>query len=289
MSTTTDVGWNLDRLGEWSEPVEFGVSRERIISYAEATNDGHPAHAAGDLAPPVFAIVPAFDILMPTVNQVVPPEILMRVVHGEQDFRYHRPIEPGQTLISRAAPIGVHGTSEGVQVVACARTETASGRLAIEQYLTAFFRGVQLEVDEGEPVTEHAIAADVRGATPDASVTHAYDPDQTIRYSEASGDPMPIHLDDKLAKQMGLPGIIVHGLCTMAFCSRAVIGEFCAADPTRLSRLAVRFGGVVQPHERVTHALWRTDEGAGGAQVAFETRTGDGRTVIKDGLAEIGS
>ena len=37
------------------------------------------------------------------------------------------------------------------------------------------------------------------------------DDDQTYRYSEASGDPMPIHLDEEFAKQMGLPGIIAHG------------------------------------------------------------------------------
>lgn len=292
MSTTTDLGWNLDRLGQWSEPTEFLVTRDRIIRYAQATNDDHPAHASGDLAPPVFGIVPAFEILMPTVNRIVPPEILMRVVHGEQDFHYHQPIEPDQTLISRAAPVGVHGTSSGVQVVARARTERASGELVVEQYLTAFFRGVELEADSGEAVTQHSFPPDVRGTAPDATVTHAYDPDQTFRYSEAAGDPMPIHLDDALAKQMGLPGIIVHGLCTMAFCSRAVIGEFCPDDPTRLSRLAVRFASVVQPHERVTHRLWRDDttgEAAGGVRVAFETTTDDGRTAIKDGLAEIRS
>ena len=61
---------------------------------------------------------------------------------------------------------------------------------------------------------------------------------------------MPIHLDDDFAKAMGLPGIIIHGLCTMAFCGRAVVGEFCPDDPTRLKRFAVRFAKIVQPSER---------------------------------------
>ncbi len=42
---------------------------------------------------------------------------------------------------------------------------------------------------------------------------------------------MPIHLDDDVAKAMGLPGIIIHGLCTMAFTSVAAIQQACPDDP----------------------------------------------------------
>ena len=57
------------------------------------------------------------------------------------------------------------------------------------------------------------------------------DTDQTFRYAEASGDPMPIHLDDEFAKSVGLPGIIIHGLCTMAFNSWAAIEPVCPGTP----------------------------------------------------------
>ena len=43
---------------------------------------------------------------------------------------------------------------------------------------------------------------------------------------------MPIHLDDEIAKAMGFPGIIIHGLCTMAFTSQAAI-QHGAARTTR--------------------------------------------------------
>src|SRR4051812_16274491 len=197
MGTDTQPQWKLDNLGRYGEPREFEVTKERIVAYAEATNDEHPAHRSGELAPPVFAIVPVFESLMPSVAQVVPGEILMTVVHGEQDFRFHRPIVPGQTLVSRAAPVGVHGASSGVQVIAKGITETQSGELVVEQYLTAFFRGAQLDAHEGEPPTQHAFPEDLRAGDPVNQVTHGYDPDQTQRYSEASGDPMPIHLDDE--------------------------------------------------------------------------------------------
>jgi acyl dehydratase len=289
VSATTELQWNLDKLGQWSEPSRYEVTRESIVAYAEATNDEHPLHRSGDLAPPVFPVVGALiGAIAPAIMSVVPGEVAMRVVHGEQDFTYHQPIRPGMMLVNRAAATGVRGTSSGVVVVGKGTTETEAGELVVEQYMAAFYRGVQLDANVGEALTDHAFDESVRSREPDARVTHGYEPDQTQRYSQASGDPMPIHLDDDFAKAMGLPGIIVHGLCTMAFCSRAVVGEFCPDDPTRLRRFAVRFAKIVQPSETVTHALWRAGVHDGLTRVVFETTSDNGNVAIKDGLAEIG-
>jgi acyl dehydratase len=96
---------------------------------------------------------------------------------------------------------------------------------------------------------------------------------------------MPIHLDDTIAKSVGLPGIIIHGLCTMAFTSVAVIQHACPHDPGRLERLAVRFAKPVQPEQTITTRLWTAGEGI----YAYETESGDGAVVIKDGLAQVRS
>jgi acyl dehydratase len=271
--------WKVDKLGEWSEPARFEVTRERAIAYAEATNDEHPKHLSGELAPPVFAVVPAFEVMMGPVASIVPGEVLMSVVHGEQDFRFHRPIVPGDVLLTRCAAVGLHGRSSGVVLVAKAETTTEAGEPVVDQYMTSFFRGASLDLHEGDEPPAHSAE---RGAEL-GSVSHDYDADQTQRYSQASGDPMPIHLDEDFAKAMGLPGIIVHGLCTMAFCSRAVIQTCCPDDPTRLKRLAVRFAKIVQPSETVTHTLWDGGDG----DVAFETVSSNGNVAIKDGLAEL--
>ena len=87
-------------------------------------------------------------------------------------------------------------------------------------------------------------------------MTYAFDADQTFRYAEASGDPMPIHLDDAVARSVGLPGIIIHGLCTMAFCGRAVIDSVAGGDPTRLARLAVKFSRPVLPGQEITVRIY---------------------------------
>jgi len=43
VSTQTTPQWNLDKVGRFSEPKEFEVAKERVIAYAEATNDEHPS------------------------------------------------------------------------------------------------------------------------------------------------------------------------------------------------------------------------------------------------------
>jgi acyl dehydratase len=43
-----------------------------------------------------------------------------------------------------------------------------------------------------------------------------------VAYAEASGDHNPIHQDDEVARSVGLPGVIAHGMYTMALAARYV-------------------------------------------------------------------
>jgi acyl dehydratase len=283
MSTTTSQ-FNTDALGKWGEERPFAVEPERTIAYAKATNDDNPRFLSGEYAPPVFAIVPVWECLGPATFEVVPGELLMRVVHGEQDITFHQPIRPGMELVSRAAPVGVHSAPTGVVVTTRVECRTVDGEPVNDQWMTSFFRGVEDDVAAGEKAPSHRAE---HAGDPVAVVSQQFDADQTFRYSEASGDPMPIHLDDEFAKAMGLPGIIIHGLCTMAFTSRAVLGELCEGDPERLKRLAVRFSRICLPEQTLETTIWAAGESNGIATYAFESVNSGGETAIKDGLAEV--
>jgi len=277
------MGFDLTGLGQWSEEREFKVEAARAIAYAAATNDDNPRHTGGELAPPLFAVVPIWEAMQLAVARVTPPEVLMRVVHGEQDIRFHRPLVPGDLLRSRAAPVGVHVRGSGTTVVVKSESRHEAGDLVNEQYFTLFFRGVNEGESAGEPAPEHKLSAEVKAGPSVAEITYQVDPDQTFRYADASGDRMPIHLDDNVAKAVGLPGIIVHGLCTMAFAGRAVIEGAGGGDPTRLRRLAVRFSRPVLPGQAVTTRLYE----AGPGTYAFEVLNPEGQAAVKDGLAEV--
>jgi acyl dehydratase len=280
--TQTTPTFNADAIGTPTEPVEYEVTREKVTAYAAATNDDIAQHAAGDVAPPVFPVVPAFQPNGMAALSVIPGELLGAILHGEQDIHFHRPIEPGMTLSTIGTPIGMRQRSSGITVVTKTET-TADGEPVVDQYWTTFVRGAQGAEDVGEEAPAHRFDDGLRDRDADASVEQTYDSDQTFRYAEASGDPMQIHLDDEFAKAVGLPGIIIHGLCTMAFTSVAAIKHACPDDPTRLKRLAVRFASIALPEQTITTKIWDTGDGAH----AFETTSDGGAVVIKDGLAEV--
>lgn len=278
-----DGDFDKAALDVWSEPDTFEVTAERISAYAEATNDPIRAHREGEVAPPVFAIVPVFNSLVPSALSVAPVELLPKLVHGEQDFRFHRAIRPGDVLTSRAKPVGVHGKPNGTSVIIRTETVDADGALVNEQWMTAFFRKVDAGVSIGVSAPPHTFDESLRGSEPVREVRAHVDEDQTFRYSPASGDPMPIHLDDELARLSGLPGIIAHGLCTMAFTSWAVLTELGESDVDSLRRLAVRFAKPVLPGQDLNTRIWSRGEGV----FAYETDVA-GELVVKDGIAELG-
>ncbi|WFE32229.1 MaoC family dehydratase [Micromonospora sp. WMMD975] len=60
-----------------------------------------------------------------------------------------------------------------------------------------------------------------------------------VRYAGASGDFNPIHWSDRTAAGVGLPGVIAHGMFTMALVGRAVVGW--AGSPDAVVDFGVRF------------------------------------------------
>jgi acyl dehydratase len=60
-----------------------------------------------------------------------------------------------------------------------------------------------------------------------------------VRYAGASGDFNPIHWSDRVATGVGLPGVIAHGMFTMALVGRAVTTW--AGAPDAVVEYSVRF------------------------------------------------
>jgi acyl dehydratase len=139
----------------------------------------------------------------------------------------------------------------------------------------------------GADPPEHAGARS--GAAPIVERTATIDPDQTFRYRDASGDAMPIHVDEVLAREVGLPGVIVHGMCLLALCGQAVVEGVAGGAPDRIRRLAARFWKPVVPGSDLTTSISpAASPGADADAYGFVAASG-GRTVIRDGRAHVSS
>ena len=89
-----------------------------------------------------------------------------------------------------------------------------------------------------------------------------------VAYAGASGDHNPIHQDEAVARSVGLPGVIAHGMYTMALAARAVQSWFPGAE-------VVSFGC------KFTNPVVVPAEGGVDVEVAGEARPGeDGLTTV---------
>jgi acyl dehydratase len=281
------VALPLDKLGTGYGPRTATIDGDRSRRYAAATNDDNPAYTSGKVAPPVFGVVPTWECMSLAVADVVPSEAALLIVHGEQDMHYHQPLVPGRQITTRSEAYNVRVGSSGTRfTVKVDSTDSETSNPVLSQYVTLFIRGMSDGGSGGSDKPGHDFPEEVREQRVGSLAIHV-DDDQTYRYRDASGDNMPIHLDDEVARSVGLPGIIAHGLCTMAMCSQAIIRTVADGDPTRLRRLAVRFAANVFPGNDVVCEIYdagHTDDGT--RAYAFEA-TSAGSLVVKNGLAEV--
>ncbi len=107
--------------------------------------------------------------------------------------------------------------------------------------------------------------------------------DSLVRYAGASGDFNPIHYRDDVAAQVGLPGVLAHGMLTMGAAVQPVVDW--AGGSSRVRDYQVRFTRpvVVDPEEgatlEITAKVGALDAEAGTARIDLTVRAA-GATVL---------
>lgn len=278
---TPQAGLNTELVGKVYRGDALFIEPEHTLAYAHATDDLNPRYidsdrAEGLIAPPIFPVRLAND----TVGQAVrDPELrvdMLNLVHGEQEMIYHDVLRPWDLIAPRTSVASIEHKRSGELLNL--RTRLMRDGEAVVEILTGLFIR-----DRSAPKRAKAPAEPPPERTYIASETQTVAQDQPARYADASLDRNPIHLDPKVAEAAGLPSVILHGLCTMAFATRALVNHVCDGDPSRLARVRVRFSRVVLPGDELTTRIWREDE----ETVGFETLNGAGKSVLSGGRATI--
>lgn len=279
--------FDVSCLGQIRRTEEFRVNTVRMAQFAAAIDDENPAHREGQVASPVFANIPPMQPTIETLRRVT----TAFAMHGEHDFRYHKPIRPGMRLYAQAKLIGAVPSSAGISVVIKSETRDEKQELVNEEYFSALIRGSTLPKAVGEAAPGHRLPEEAKSAPPFAEATYPMAADQTFRYAEAARDYSSYTLRLEAAKAQGFDHLLVHGMLTMAFCGRAVVEKACGGDVTKLKRFAGRFSAPVflVPGQAITTRIWNLGK-SGGAQVfGYEARDAAGTVVIRNGLTEVAS
>src|SRR5713101_6111470 len=281
------MGLNRSLIGKQYPPQDYGVTAEAMMRYARAYNEDNPrffdsTRPGGIIAPPMFGVVMGWLPIIVVMSDNDLGVDLLHLLHGEQDMYFHRTVAPGDIVTSTAKILTIGGKATGESLVLEVRCTNQRGELVQHMLFTALIRGRGKRDKRNDEQSEEPPSGE-----PFLRVTQSIDADQTYRYAQASGDQNPIHIDEHMAKMAGLPGIIVHGLCTMAFTSKVMIDHLCDHDPRRLKRLRARFSRPVFPGQTITTAIWPRPDRDGLKVYAYKTDNPDGKAVIKDGIVEV--
>jgi acyl dehydratase len=145
------MGLNQELKGKEYQEVDFVVDRDRVLQFADAIGEDDPifrdpeagrsAGYHGQLTPPTFVTV----MQIMTSGQVVMDQELglnyALVVHGEQEYEWHRPVRVGDKLKAtpRIADIYARGPNEFLVIEAEIRDE--SGETVVVARSTLLSRG----------------------------------------------------------------------------------------------------------------------------------------------------
>lgn len=190
-----------DFLGRTFGPHPFHVSFGNVADFVDAT-DGDPVRWE-TAAPPGFVAAALFVVAPDLLGQITDRS----VIHGEQSFEWHRPIEIGSELMVGGSITKVRERG-GVHFVTF-QMDVSDTRGQIADGSSMF-----LISGESSPVapSKERVEPDPhdRGRRSDGQVSASRT--DLIRYAAATRDWNPVHWDHASAVAAGLPGVVTHGL-----------------------------------------------------------------------------
>ena len=234
-------------------PVAHRVDRERIDAFVEATGD-RPERWT-DNAPPGYAAALLFSVAGVLLNDERIRPYLATLIHVDQQFTFHGPIEQGATIEMTGTVDRVRERG-GAFFVTFAATGSSRDEVVLESrstFLMSDQAAAETAIDRLEP------SADERGPNEEAAEHHPLEDGQVVtmpksasrsdlvRYAAATRDFNPLHWDHEAARAAGLDGVVVHGLLMLAWLAQQA--STFAPGPAPISSIKVRFRSALGPAE----------------------------------------
>lgn len=230
---------------------------------------------------PTFAVVPAYP-MAGKLLEVVGGDLL-GVVHAGQKIRLHKPFAPKAKLTTVGKVAGVYDLKKMGQAIFTSETKDEHGELLCETEWSIIFRFDGGFGGEGPPKSERVSAP---GREPDFRVEEPTLREQALLYRIAGGDYNPLHADPEVGEKVGFGRPILHGLCTYGIAGRAVLGEVCGGDPSKLKALSGQFRKPVWPGDTLVTEGWKVDDGRVVIRCATKERPEE--YVFTNAYAEVG-
>ncbi|PKL39962.1 MAG: hypothetical protein CVV44_07010 [Spirochaetae bacterium HGW-Spirochaetae-1] len=258
---------------------EFGpIDHDDIYLYVSATLD-NPRRYDGEnaIAPPFYMsrlLYPMFHYFLTNRDLHIN---LLRMVHGQQDGHWHRPIRVGDKL--------------RIEMSVDSITDTPAGEvlnLRTKAYVINDVDALAMEAVSGfivrkkaKPASDPAGKKDEHKSAEAFRVAFKTREGQQLTYARVSGDTNFMHTSNFLSRLAGLPRTILHGVCLAAMTGNALLDHILHGDMTRIVGLSVRFASPVIPGDELTIIGYESEKKG---EIPFEVFNERGRAVIRNGL-----
>jgi acyl dehydratase len=211
----------------------------------------------------------------------------VKLVHGEQDVRFLRPMPVAATIVSktRVSRITDKGAGKGA-IVELLRdiTDASTGDRLAEVRQVSFLRGDGgFSAESGTSDAPPESLPPVPERAPDAEFVCSSGANAALIY-RLSGDSNPLHADPEVAARAGFSKPILHGLATYGMAGYAAIRTLANNDAARLKRLALRLTSPVYPGEEVRFQFWRDTDTRAHLRARVDARD---VVVLNNGIVEI--
>jgi acyl dehydratase len=274
---------DLSSVGAHTKAYAFEYDFRQTVLYAlgvGATKDelDFLYEGRGPRVLPSFAVVPAFASAAELFERTGSDPL--RLLHGWQTVRLHRPLPPAARLETVGVVKGIYDMKKFAQVVLETHT-TERGEPLFETEWVLYVRDAGGFGGARPPKNE--LPRVPSGQTPTFSTTLGTSPEQALLY-RLSGDMNPLHADPDFAGRAGFAeGPILHGLCTFGVLTRALIRHL-GGDERPIRAIGAQFRKPVWPGETIRTEGY--DLGSG--RFALEAFAADRPDpVITNGWAEV--
>ncbi|MDF1483090.1 MaoC/PaaZ C-terminal domain-containing protein [Extensimonas sp. H3M7-6] len=206
----------------------------------------------------------------------------VRLVHGEQGLKLHRPIPAEGDVIGRTRVTGIIDKGQGKGALIYTErsvVDAASGDLLATLTSTTFCRA---DGGFGGPSGPVKSVHELPTRAPDHSTDFATQPRAALIY-RLSGDYNPLHAEPAVARAAGFERPILHGLATYAIAGWAIVKTVCGGDPHAVGSIDVRFSSPVYPGETIRTEMWVDGKVVSFRALAVERNV----VVLNNGRAEL--
>lgn len=275
--------------------VTYEIGKEKVKEFTKAVKADPEKYT--EYIPLTFPVVYSTELLANVLFDAEIKPDLRKLVHGEQEFIYFKPVKIGETITSEGSIENIFQKGPHDFIVFKIESKNKTGELVCKSLWTLIIRGG----NDKDFTMQEKLMMWLAGMAPDMSSTKAperqgmvnfnmsgREKEMTVHidkympqiYAGASGDFNAIHLDEKLGKASGLGGNILHGMATMALGANLALQNH---KPEEAKRYKARFSSTVKPLDTLTYkGTWSDD----GKSFSFNATNQDGQEVISSCLVE---